>query len=239
MPSWSARPLYKRPRHAPALFQFPYCSRLVALGLEGDERDDSFGGKDAKDDGAYSTVSARRGPQARQRVDDHHVDKLTELGLSDDAAKAIVTHRARPGWPGRHRRRRRVRRPRRARRGRLRGRARARQAGLRRSCRAARAISTPARSSMTRRSPARSGGWARDNAEVEVVLGREGHHRPEAARAAAGQATATAARSTTALRRNHADGSVHVRLRARRDAVGRGQPGRARADAAGLADDRA
>lgn len=69
-------------------------------GLDGDAKDDSFGGKDAKSDGAYSSCQLA---EVLKLVNESTstTDKLGEIGLSDDAAKAIVAHRAGPdGQPG-------------------------------------------------------------------------------------------------------------------------------------------
>ncbi len=64
-------------------------------GLDGDAKDDSFGGKDAKSDGAYSTCQLA---EVLKLVNESTstADKLGDLGLTDDAAKAIVKHRAGP-----------------------------------------------------------------------------------------------------------------------------------------------
>ena len=64
-------------------------------GLDGDAKDDSFGGKDAKSDGAYSTCQLA---EVLKLVNESTstADKLGEIGLTDDAAKAIVKHRAGP-----------------------------------------------------------------------------------------------------------------------------------------------
>jgi len=69
-------------------------------GVEGDERDDSFGGKDAKSDGGYSTCQLA---EVIKLVNESTTTtgKLEELGLSDEAARAIVAHRHGPdGDPG-------------------------------------------------------------------------------------------------------------------------------------------
>jgi hypothetical protein len=69
-------------------------------GTEGDGRDDSFGGSGAKEDGAFSTCQLA---EVIKLVNESTstTDKLTDLGLSDDAAKSIVAHRNGPdGDPG-------------------------------------------------------------------------------------------------------------------------------------------
>ncbi|MBS1119032.1 MAG: hypothetical protein H6Q90_1260 [Deltaproteobacteria bacterium] len=66
----------------------------------GDARDDSFGGKGAKEDGAFSSCQLA---EVLKVVNEStsSVDTLTGFGLSDDAAKAIVAHRNGPdGDPG-------------------------------------------------------------------------------------------------------------------------------------------
>ncbi|MEO8550204.1 MAG: hypothetical protein ABI678_09520 [Kofleriaceae bacterium] len=79
--------------------------RELALGLlltigctannEGDAKDDSFGGSDVKADGGFSSCQLA---EVLKLVNEStsSTDKLVELGLSDDAAKAIVAHRAGP-----------------------------------------------------------------------------------------------------------------------------------------------
>ena len=64
-------------------------------GLDGDAKDDSFGGKDAKSDGAYSSCQLA---EVLKLVNESTstADKLGDLGLSSEAAKAIVAHRAGP-----------------------------------------------------------------------------------------------------------------------------------------------
>ncbi len=63
--------------------------------LEGDAKDDSFGGRDAKSDGAYSSCQLA---EVLKLVNESTstTDKLGELGLTGDAAKAIVAHRVGP-----------------------------------------------------------------------------------------------------------------------------------------------
>ncbi len=64
-------------------------------GTEGDARDDSFGGSGAKEDGAFSTCQLS---EVLKLVNEStsNADKLKELGLSEDAARAIVAHRNGP-----------------------------------------------------------------------------------------------------------------------------------------------
>jgi hypothetical protein len=64
-------------------------------GTEGDGRDDSFGGSGAKEDGAFSTCQLA---EVLKLVNESGstASKLQDLGLSDDAAKAIVAHRNGP-----------------------------------------------------------------------------------------------------------------------------------------------
>ena len=66
----------------------------------GDGRDDSFGGKDAKEDGTFSTCQLA---EVLKLVNESSstIDKLREAGVADNAAKAIVGHRNGPdGDPG-------------------------------------------------------------------------------------------------------------------------------------------
>ncbi|HEU0037350.1 MAG TPA: hypothetical protein VFQ53_42360 [Kofleriaceae bacterium] len=76
---------------------------LLTVGCtstDGDARDDSFGGKGAKEDGAYSSCQLA---EVLKLVNESTstVDALQGLGLSDNAAKAIVAHRNGPdGDPG-------------------------------------------------------------------------------------------------------------------------------------------
>lgn len=68
---------------------------IGCTGLEGDPRDDSFGGKDAKTDGGYSSCQlAEVLKLANESTTDG--DKLRDLGLSDDAARALILHRVGP-----------------------------------------------------------------------------------------------------------------------------------------------
>lgn len=64
-------------------------------GVDGDAKDDSFGGKDAKNDGAYSTCQLA---EVVKLVNESTTttDKLSEIGLSDEAARSIVKHRQGP-----------------------------------------------------------------------------------------------------------------------------------------------
>jgi hypothetical protein len=59
---------------------------------DGDDRGDSFGGKDAKEDSPYSTCQLA---EVLKYVNESTTtpDALTDAGLSDDAAKAIILHR--------------------------------------------------------------------------------------------------------------------------------------------------
>jgi hypothetical protein len=77
---------------------------LLALvscgGNAGDGRDDSFGGSGAKQDGEFSTCQLA---EVLKLVNESTstTAKLEEIGLSEDAAKAIVAHRNGPdGDPG-------------------------------------------------------------------------------------------------------------------------------------------
>lgn len=66
----------------------------------GDGRDDSFGGKDAKEDGAFSTCQLA---EVLKLVNESGstIDKLKEFGLAERSARAIVAHRNGPdGNPG-------------------------------------------------------------------------------------------------------------------------------------------
>src|SRR5262245_18954687 len=62
---------------------------------DGDGRDDSFGGKGAKNDGAFSTCQLA---EVLKLVNESTTTtgKLAEIGVSDDAAAAIVSHRNGP-----------------------------------------------------------------------------------------------------------------------------------------------
>ncbi len=64
-------------------------------GVEGDARDDSFGGSGAKSDGIYSTCQLA---EVLKFVNESTTDvgKLKDVGLSDDAAKAIYAHHVGP-----------------------------------------------------------------------------------------------------------------------------------------------
>src|SRR3954464_12506489 len=64
-------------------------------GLEGDAKDDSFGGKHAKNDGAYSSCQLAEGLKLVNESTST-ADKLGEYGLADDGAKATVKY---PGGP--------------------------------------------------------------------------------------------------------------------------------------------
>jgi len=69
-------------------------------GVDGDERNDSFGGKDAKSDGGYSSCQLA---EVLKLVNESTTttDKLGDLGLADEASRAIVAHRHGPdGDPG-------------------------------------------------------------------------------------------------------------------------------------------
>lgn len=69
-------------------------------GVGGDARDDSFGGAGAKEDGAYSSCQLA---EVLKLVNESTTTtaRLQELGLSDDAARTIVAHRAgADGMPG-------------------------------------------------------------------------------------------------------------------------------------------
>lgn len=69
-------------------------------GVDGDDRNDSFGGKDAKSDGGYSSCQLA---EVLKLVNESTTttDKLGELGLADEASRAIVAHRHGPdGDPG-------------------------------------------------------------------------------------------------------------------------------------------
>lgn len=69
-------------------------------GTEGDARDDSFGGSGAKEDGGFSTCQLAEVLKFANESTST-ADKLREIGLSDDAATAIVAHRNGPdGDPG-------------------------------------------------------------------------------------------------------------------------------------------
>lgn len=61
-------------------------------GTEGDGRDDSFGGNGAKEDGGFSTCQLAEVLKFANESTST-AGKLEEIGLSADAAKAIVTHR--------------------------------------------------------------------------------------------------------------------------------------------------
>ena len=75
----------------------PICLLLTVgcTGVEGDQKDDSFGGKDAKADGQYSTCQLA---EVLKLVNESTstTDKLKELELSGEAASAIVKHRNGP-----------------------------------------------------------------------------------------------------------------------------------------------
>ncbi len=64
-------------------------------GNEGDSRDDSFGGSGAKEDGGFSTCQLAEVLKFANESTSNG-DKLKEIGLSDDAAKSIVAHRNGP-----------------------------------------------------------------------------------------------------------------------------------------------
>src|SRR5688500_16130443 len=69
-------------------------------GVDGDDRDDSFGGRGAKTDGGYSTCQLA---EVLKLVNESTTTtaKLEDLGLADEAARAIVAHRHGPdGDPG-------------------------------------------------------------------------------------------------------------------------------------------
>jgi len=68
---------------------------IGCTGNEGDARDDSFGGSGAKSDGIYSSCQLA---EVLKFVNESTSDagKLKDIGLSDDAAKAIVAHRMGP-----------------------------------------------------------------------------------------------------------------------------------------------
>ncbi len=69
-------------------------------GVDGDAKDDSFGGKDAKNDGAYSSCQLA---EVIKLVNESTTtsDKLSEIGLTDDAGGAILGHRhGADGQPG-------------------------------------------------------------------------------------------------------------------------------------------
>lgn len=73
-------------------------SLLLAVGctgVDGDERTDSFGGKDAKSDGGYSSCQLA---EVLKLVNESTTttDKLGEIALSAEAARAIVAHRHGP-----------------------------------------------------------------------------------------------------------------------------------------------
>ncbi|MBA3395698.1 MAG: hypothetical protein H0T89_23845 [Deltaproteobacteria bacterium] len=61
-------------------------------GGPGDSRDDSFGGKGAKDDGAFSSCQLAEVLKLANESTST-VDKLADAGLADNAARAIVAHR--------------------------------------------------------------------------------------------------------------------------------------------------
>jgi len=75
----------------------PICLLLTVgcTGVDGDQKDDSFGGKDAKSDGQYSTCQLA---EVLKLVNESTstTDKLKELDLSGEAAGAIVKHRNGP-----------------------------------------------------------------------------------------------------------------------------------------------
>jgi hypothetical protein len=64
-------------------------------GVDGDAKDDDFGGKDAKNDGAYSSCQLA---EVLKLVNESTTtgDKLSEIGISDDAARSIILHRVGP-----------------------------------------------------------------------------------------------------------------------------------------------
>ncbi len=64
-------------------------------GVDGDAKDDSFGGKDAKNDGSYSSSQLA---EVLKLVNESTTtgDKLAEIGLSDEAARSIILHRVGP-----------------------------------------------------------------------------------------------------------------------------------------------
>ncbi|MDQ3340754.1 MAG: hypothetical protein M4D80_36815 [Myxococcota bacterium] len=67
---------------------------LGGCGVDGpgDGRDDSFGGKGAKEDGSFSTCQLAEVLKIANESTST-VDKLREAGVADNAAKAIVAHR--------------------------------------------------------------------------------------------------------------------------------------------------
>jgi len=64
-------------------------------GTEGDSRDDSFGGNGAKEDGGFSTCQLAEVLKLANESSSTTA-KLLDFGLSEDAAKAIVAHRNGP-----------------------------------------------------------------------------------------------------------------------------------------------
>lgn len=69
-------------------------------GLDGDAKDDSFGGKDAKTDGGYSSCQLAEVLKLANESATT-ADSLKDLGLSGEAASALIAHRSGPdGQPG-------------------------------------------------------------------------------------------------------------------------------------------
>ena len=68
---------------------------IGCTGTDGDARDDSFGGNGAKEDGGFSTCQLAEVIKFANESTST-VDRLREAGLSDEAAKAIVAHRNGP-----------------------------------------------------------------------------------------------------------------------------------------------
>lgn len=69
-------------------------------GLDGDAKDDSFGGKDAKTDGGYSSCQLAEVLKLANESTTT-ADSLKELGLSGEAASALIQHRTgADGQPG-------------------------------------------------------------------------------------------------------------------------------------------
>lgn len=76
---------------------WPFALMLTigCTGTDGDGRNDSFGGNGAKEDGGFSTCQLAEVLKFANESTST-TDKLMEAGLSDDAAKAIVAHRNGP-----------------------------------------------------------------------------------------------------------------------------------------------
>ncbi|MEJ7596594.1 MAG: hypothetical protein WKG01_01685 [Kofleriaceae bacterium] len=81
---------------------WPVCLLLTVgcTGVDGDERDDSFGGKGAKEDGSYSSCQLAEVLKLANESTST-ADRLQEIGVAENGARAIVAHRdGADGQPG-------------------------------------------------------------------------------------------------------------------------------------------